>query len=48
MSELTPQYVLADFLGSGDFPVEIADPEAAARLIIERLIDAGFEIKPAE
>ena len=41
MSELTPQHVLADFLGSGDFPVEIAGPEAAARLIIERLIDVA-------
>jgi hypothetical protein len=42
MTELTPQYVLADLLGSGDFPVEIADPEATAAIIIQRLIDAGF------
>jgi hypothetical protein len=38
--------VLADLLGSGDFPVEVADPDAAARLIIQRLIDAGFQIVP--
>jgi hypothetical protein len=38
--ELHPIDVLADFLGSGDFPVEIADPDAAAKLILERLNDA--------
>lgn len=45
---LTPQHVLADLLGSGppDFPVEIADPEAAAWIILRRLFDAGFEVVP--
>jgi hypothetical protein len=46
--DLTPHDVLADLLGSGDFPVDIADPDTAADLIIRRLIDAGFEIKPAD
>jgi hypothetical protein len=48
MTELDPKDVLADLLGSGDFPVEIADPEAAAAIIIQRLIDAGFVIKDRE
>jgi hypothetical protein len=26
--ELAPQEVLADLLGSGDFPAEVIDPEA--------------------
>jgi hypothetical protein len=47
MSELTPQHVLSDLFGSGDFPAEILDPEQAAEIVIQRLIDAGFEIKPA-
>ncbi len=48
MSELTPQHVLTDLFGSGDFPAEILDPEHAAEIVIQRLLDAGFEIKPAE
>jgi hypothetical protein len=48
MTELDSKDVLADLLGSGDFPVEIADPEAAAAIIIQRLIDAGFVIKDRE
>ena len=47
MSELTPQEVLADLLGSADFPAEIFNPELEAALIIQRLLDAGFEIKPS-
>jgi hypothetical protein len=47
MSELTPQEVLEDLLGSADFPVVIVDTRAAARIIIRRLEDAGFEIVPA-
>lgn len=43
-SELHPREVLADLLGSGDFPAEVLDPEGAAQIIIQRLIDAGFEI----
>jgi len=46
--ELDPLDVLADLLGGGDFDHEIIDPEAAARLIIERLRDAGFTIVPTE
>jgi hypothetical protein len=44
---LTPQYVIADLLGSADFPAEVLDPEHAVTIIIQRLLDAGFEIKPA-
>jgi hypothetical protein len=44
-SELTPQQVLADLFGSADFPAEVLDPERAAEIVIQRLIDAGFEIK---
>jgi hypothetical protein len=47
MSELTTQEVLEDLLGSADFPVVIVDTHAAARTIIRRLEDAGFEIVPA-
>jgi hypothetical protein len=48
MSELTPKHVLADLFGSGDFPAEVLDPVHAAEIVIERLRDSGFEIKPAE
>ena len=48
MSQLTPKHVLTDLFGSGDFPAEIIDPEHAAEIVIQRLNDAGFEIKPAE
>jgi hypothetical protein len=48
VSDLTPQHVLADLFDSDDFPVPIPDREAAAEIVIQRLIDAGFEIKPAE
>jgi len=44
--ELDPRDVLADLLGSGDFPAEVLDPEGAARIILERLNDAGFKIVP--
>jgi hypothetical protein len=47
MSELTPQEVLADLFGSGDFPAEILDPEHAAEIVIQRLNDAGFKIESA-
>ena len=33
---------------SDDFPVPIPDPEAAAEIVVQRLIDAGFEIKAPE
>jgi hypothetical protein len=45
--ELDPLDVLIDLLGSGDFPGEVLDPEAAARIIIQRLDDAGFQIRYA-
>jgi hypothetical protein len=44
---LHPREVLADLLGSGDFPADVLDPDGAAEIIIQRLIDAGFEIVPA-
>lgn len=46
--ELRPEEVLADLLGSGDFPANVLDPEGAARIILERLVDAGFAVVPAE
>jgi hypothetical protein len=45
MSELTPQHVLADLFGSADFPAEVLDPERAAEVVIQQLIDARFEIR---
>ena len=47
MSELTLKHVLIDLFGSGDFPAEIIDPEHAAEIVMQWLLDAGFEIKPA-
>jgi hypothetical protein len=47
MSELTPKHVLVDLFGSGDFPAEIIDPEHAADVVIQRLIDAEFKIESA-
>jgi hypothetical protein len=44
MSELTPLHVLADLFDDGDLPVP--NPEAAAEIVIQRLIDAGFERRP--
>ncbi len=46
MSELTPKHVLVDLFGSGDFPAEVLDPVHAADVVIQYLIDAGFEIRP--
>jgi hypothetical protein len=43
--ELHPLDVLIDLLGSADFPAEVLDPEAAARIIIQRLDEAGFQIR---
>jgi hypothetical protein len=45
MIELSPQHVLTDLFGSADFPAEVIDPAQAAEIVIQRLIDAGFEIK---
>jgi hypothetical protein len=38
---------LADLFGSVGWPGEILDPDHAAAIVIQRLIDAGFEIVPA-
>jgi hypothetical protein len=43
--ELDPLDVLIDLLGSADFPAEVLDPEAAAPIFIQRLDDAGFQIR---
>jgi hypothetical protein len=45
--ELHPREVLVDLLGSGDFPAEVLDPNAAAEIILRRLEDAGFKVVPA-
>jgi len=47
VNELTPQHVLVDLLGGADFDHEILDPEAAAKIILDRLRDAGFLIVDA-
>jgi len=47
MTELTPKHVLVDLFGGADFDHEILDPVQAAEIVIERLRDAGFEIKPS-
>ena len=44
-SELTPQHVLVDLFDSDDFPAAIQNPEEAAEIVIQRLLDAGFVIK---
>jgi hypothetical protein len=46
--ELDPKDVLSDLFDSDGFPAVIPNPEEAAEIVIQRLIDAGFEIKPAE
>jgi hypothetical protein len=46
--ELDPRDVLIDLLGGADFDHEILDPAEAARIILERLRDAGFRIVPSE
>jgi hypothetical protein len=44
--ELDPRDVLADLFGSDDFPAFVLDTVRAAAIVIQRLLDAGFEIKP--
>ena len=44
MTELTPLDVLADLLA--EEPFELADTEGGAKIVIQRLNDAGFEIVP--
>jgi hypothetical protein len=48
MSELTLRHVLVDLFDSGEFDHEILDPERAAEIVVQRLIDAGFVIKDQE
>ena len=43
VTELDPKDVLTDLFDSDDLP--LPNPEAAAEIVIQRLIDAGFEIK---
>jgi hypothetical protein len=43
-AELTPKHVRADLFDT-DFPAAIPDAEVAAEIVVQRLIDAGFEIK---
>jgi hypothetical protein len=45
MSELTPQHVLTVLFDSDDFPVAVPGPEAAAEIVVQRLLDSGFMIK---
>jgi hypothetical protein len=45
--ELHPLDVLIDLLGGAEFDHEILDPAAAARIILDRLRDAGFKVVPA-
>ena len=47
MRRLNPKDVLSDLFGGADFDHEILDPDAAADLVIQRLLDAGFKIVPA-
>jgi hypothetical protein len=43
--ELDPKDVLADLFGE-ELPLD--DPERVAEMVIQRLRDAGFEIKPID
>jgi hypothetical protein len=36
--------MLADLLGSDDFPAQVLDTEAAAKIILQQLADAGFKV----
>jgi hypothetical protein len=44
MSELTPKHVLVDLFEE----LLVQNPNELAEIVIQRLLDAGFEIKPAE
>jgi hypothetical protein len=52
MSELTPQHVLTDLFDGVDPPdgldLRMPNPEAVARAVVERLLDAGFVVREAE
>ena len=47
-SELTPQHELVVRFESDNFPVEIPNPQEAAEIVIQRLIDSGFVISEWE
>jgi hypothetical protein len=44
MSDLTPQHVLAELFEE----LLVQNSEELAAIVIQRLLDAGFEIKPAK
>jgi hypothetical protein len=48
MSELTPQHVLANLFDSDNFSRRVPNPEEAAKIVVRRLTDSGFDIKPWE
>ena len=48
MSELAPKDVLVDLVGSDDFPAVVLDTEYAAEIVVQRLLNAGFEISAAQ
>jgi hypothetical protein len=48
MTELTPQHVLVDLFDSDDWPDSIPEPETAAEIVVQRLIDASFAIEAQE
>jgi hypothetical protein len=48
MTGLTPQHVLADLFDSEDFPGSVPNTGKAATIIVQRLIESGFDIKPWE
>jgi hypothetical protein len=45
VSELTLQHVLANLFDSDDFPGRVTNPEEAAKIVVQKLIDGGFDIK---
>jgi hypothetical protein len=40
--------VLADLFDSDDFPGSVRNLDEAAKIVVQRLIDSGFDIKPWE
>ena len=44
MSELTAKEALASRFDSDASPVEVADPERVAEVVVQWLIDSGFKI----
>jgi hypothetical protein len=48
MSELTAKEALVSLFDSDASPVEAADPERVAAVIVEWLTSSGFRIEPAD